>query len=107
MTERLKHATRTVRAGQPVELTLRDDGQSAHDFTLTDGVAQPVNGLGGISSTEPSFVVDVKPRSCRVAPIAPTGLQRCPGRVRSHPPPPAGRAGSRPERPGPAAMDTG
>ena len=32
----------TVRAGQPIELTLRNDGQMPHDFTLNDGVAQPV-----------------------------------------------------------------
>jgi uncharacterized cupredoxin-like copper-binding protein len=32
----------TVRVGQPVELTLRNDGDSAHDFTLTEGVAQPI-----------------------------------------------------------------
>ena len=32
----------TVRAGQPIGLTLRNDGQMPHDFTLNDGVAQPV-----------------------------------------------------------------
>ena len=32
----------TVRAGQPVELTLRNVGQFPHDFTLTEGVLQPV-----------------------------------------------------------------
>jgi nitrite reductase (NO-forming) len=32
----------TVRAGQPVQLTLRNEGQMVHDFTLADGVAQPV-----------------------------------------------------------------
>jgi nitrite reductase (NO-forming) len=31
-----------VRAGQQIELTLRNAGQMPHDFTLTDGVAQPV-----------------------------------------------------------------
>ena len=35
-------STITVRAGQPVELTLRNTGQMPHDFTLSDGVAQPV-----------------------------------------------------------------
>ena len=28
--------------GQPVQLTLRNTGVAQHDFTLTDGVAQPV-----------------------------------------------------------------
>jgi uncharacterized cupredoxin-like copper-binding protein len=32
----------TVRAGQPVELMLRNNGQLPHDFTLSDGVARPV-----------------------------------------------------------------
>jgi uncharacterized cupredoxin-like copper-binding protein len=32
----------TVRAGQPVELTLTNDGSSDHDFALSEGVAQPV-----------------------------------------------------------------
>jgi uncharacterized cupredoxin-like copper-binding protein len=32
----------SVRAGQPIELTLRNDGQMPHDLTLNDGVAQPV-----------------------------------------------------------------
>ena len=35
-------STITVRAGQPIELTLRNTGQLPHDFTLSDGVAQPV-----------------------------------------------------------------
>ena len=32
----------SVRAGQPLELTLHNAGRSAHDLTLRDGVAQPV-----------------------------------------------------------------
>ena len=32
----------SVQAGQPVELTLRNAGQMPHDFTLNEGVAQPV-----------------------------------------------------------------
>jgi nitrite reductase (NO-forming) len=32
----------TVRAGEPVELTLTNDGSSDHDFALSEGVAQPV-----------------------------------------------------------------
>lgn len=35
-------ASFVVRAGEPVELTLRNDGQMVHDFALTEGVAQPV-----------------------------------------------------------------
>jgi uncharacterized cupredoxin-like copper-binding protein len=31
-----------VRAGQPVELTLRNGGGIPHDFALTEGVSQPV-----------------------------------------------------------------
>ena len=33
----------TVRAGQPIDLTLRNEDASAHDLTLKEGVAQPVN----------------------------------------------------------------
>jgi plastocyanin len=32
----------SVHTGQPLELTLRSAGQSAHDLTLSEGVAQPV-----------------------------------------------------------------
>jgi uncharacterized cupredoxin-like copper-binding protein len=39
---RFEPAAISVRAGQPVELTLRNDGQMPHDFTLSEGVAQPV-----------------------------------------------------------------
>jgi uncharacterized cupredoxin-like copper-binding protein len=31
-----------VKAGQPVELTLHNGGDNAHDFSLSAGVAQPV-----------------------------------------------------------------
>jgi nitrite reductase (NO-forming) len=31
-----------VKAGQPVELTLHNSGDTAHDFSLSAGVAQPV-----------------------------------------------------------------
>ena len=39
----------TVRAGQPVELTLQNKGQVPHDFTLADGLSQPVKvtAMGG------------------------------------------------------------
>src|SRR5438552_15066459 len=35
-------ASITVLAGQPVQLTLRNNGLMPHDFTLNYGVAQPV-----------------------------------------------------------------
>ena len=35
-------STIDVHAGQPVQLTLQNNGTIAHDFALTDGVAQPV-----------------------------------------------------------------
>ena len=49
----------TVRAGQPVELTLQNDGSSDHDFALSDGVAQPVKivAKGGQSATS-TFTLD-------------------------------------------------
>jgi len=49
----------TVRAGQPVELTLQNDGSNDHDFMLSDGVAQPVKILvkGGQSGTS-TFTLD-------------------------------------------------
>ena len=31
-----------MRAGQPVELTLRNGGSTLHDFALTEGVSGPV-----------------------------------------------------------------
>jgi uncharacterized cupredoxin-like copper-binding protein len=33
----------TARAGQPIQVTLDNGGQIAHDFAMTDGVAQPVS----------------------------------------------------------------
>jgi uncharacterized cupredoxin-like copper-binding protein len=43
----------TLRAGQPVEVTLQNDGSSDHDFALSDGMAQPVKIVvkGGQSAT--------------------------------------------------------
>jgi uncharacterized cupredoxin-like copper-binding protein len=35
-------AALVVRAGQPIELTLRNGGGIPHDFALTEGVASPV-----------------------------------------------------------------
>src|SRR5579859_7383990 len=34
--------TLSARAGQPIQVTLKNSGQLAHDFDITDGVAQPV-----------------------------------------------------------------
>lgn len=31
-----------IQAGHPVQLTLKNDGQMVHDFTLSDGLTQPV-----------------------------------------------------------------
>jgi nitrite reductase (NO-forming) len=49
----------TVRAGQPVELTLQNDGSNDHDFALSDGVGQPVKVVvkGGQSATS-TFTLD-------------------------------------------------
>jgi nitrite reductase (NO-forming) len=35
-------STMTVHAGQPVELTLDNTGAMPHDFSLTEGVSEPV-----------------------------------------------------------------
>jgi len=49
----------TVRAGQPVELTLTNDGSSDHDFALSEGVGEPVKVVvrGGQSATA-TFTLD-------------------------------------------------
>ena len=49
----------TVRAGQPVELTVTNDGSSDHDFTLSEGVVAPVKIVvkGGQSATS-TFTLD-------------------------------------------------
>jgi uncharacterized cupredoxin-like copper-binding protein len=49
----------TVKAGQPIELTLQNDGSNDHDFALSDGVAQPVKIVlkGGQSGTS-TFTLD-------------------------------------------------
>lgn len=39
---RFEPGTITVRAGQPVELTLQNRGSMAHDLSLFEGVSQPV-----------------------------------------------------------------
>ncbi len=49
----------TVRTGQPVQLTLQNKGQMPHDFTLGDGVAQPVKitAMGGQTASG-TFTID-------------------------------------------------
>lgn len=42
-TMRFDPSSIAVRAGEPIQLTLINSGQVVHDFTLTDGVAQPVH----------------------------------------------------------------
>jgi uncharacterized cupredoxin-like copper-binding protein len=39
---RFEPSTMVVRAGQPVELTLRNDSELPHDFVLSEGVRQPI-----------------------------------------------------------------
>ena len=50
----------SVRAGQPLALTLRNADQSAHDLTLDEGVAQPVKLTvnGGEETTSRTFTFD-------------------------------------------------
>jgi uncharacterized cupredoxin-like copper-binding protein len=49
----------TVRAGEPIQLTLQNKGQMPHDFTLGDGVTQPVKitAMGGQSASA-RFTID-------------------------------------------------
>jgi nitrite reductase (NO-forming) len=52
-------ATITVHARQPVQLMLRNTGAMQHDFTLTDGVAQPVKITAGAGQTASgTFTID-------------------------------------------------
>ncbi|HEY2594436.1 MAG TPA: cupredoxin domain-containing protein [Chloroflexota bacterium] len=48
-----------VHAGQPVQLTLQNTGDNAHDFTLGEGVSQPVKitATAGQSATA-TFTID-------------------------------------------------
>ena len=49
----------SVRAGQPVELTLRNTGQTPHDFMLKEGVAQPVKlTVNGGETTSGTITLD-------------------------------------------------
>jgi uncharacterized cupredoxin-like copper-binding protein len=49
----------SLRAGQPLELTLRNAGQTEHDFTLSVGVAQPVKlAVNGGQTATSTFTID-------------------------------------------------
>jgi uncharacterized cupredoxin-like copper-binding protein len=49
----------SVRAGQPLELTLRNSGQMPHDFTLNEGTAQPVKlTVNGGETASGTFTID-------------------------------------------------
>jgi plastocyanin len=37
--------TLTAKAGQPIQVTLDNTGQLVHDFSITDGVSQPVKSV--------------------------------------------------------------
>jgi uncharacterized cupredoxin-like copper-binding protein len=52
-------ATLAIRAGQPVELTLRNSGGLPHDFTLAEGASRPVKieALGG-QTGRGTFTID-------------------------------------------------
>ncbi len=48
-----------VRAGQPVEVTLRNDSGISHDFTLSSGPAQPVKIVAAAGQTATgTFTID-------------------------------------------------
>ncbi|MGH2451886.1 MAG: cupredoxin domain-containing protein [Candidatus Limnocylindria bacterium] len=48
-----------VKAGVPIELTLRSIGLAAHDLTITDGVSAPVKvEVDGGGSTSATFTLD-------------------------------------------------
>jgi uncharacterized cupredoxin-like copper-binding protein len=52
-------STITVKAGQPVEVTLRNEGFLPHDFTLSEGVSEPVKiAGGGGQTTSGTFTID-------------------------------------------------
>ena len=52
-------ASLTVRAGQPVELILVNEGTLAHDFTLTEGVSRPFKlDAPGERTTRATFTVE-------------------------------------------------
>ncbi|MGI9146123.1 MAG: cupredoxin domain-containing protein [Chloroflexota bacterium] len=52
-TFKFQPATLTVKAGQPVQLTFSNTGQTLHDWSLADGAGQPVKiiAAGGASAS--------------------------------------------------------
>jgi len=68
-----------VRAGQPVELTLRNGGGIPHDFTLAEGVSRPVKieAQGG-QTARGTFTIDTPGTytfDCSVPGHAPAGMR--------------------------------
>jgi uncharacterized cupredoxin-like copper-binding protein len=68
-----------VRAGQPVELTLRNGGAVPHDFTLAEGVSRPVKieAQGG-QTARGTFTIDTPGTytfDCSVPGHAPAGMR--------------------------------
>ena len=56
---RFEPAAIRVRAGQPLELTLRNRDQSAHDLTLNEGAAQPIKlAVNGGETTSRTLTFD-------------------------------------------------
>jgi len=56
---RFEPSSITARAGQPVELTLQNDGQISHDFTLTEGATGPVKAVAaGRQTATGTFTVE-------------------------------------------------
>jgi len=52
-------ATLEVQAGQPLELTVENVGGMAHDFSLSEGVAQPVRiEAAGGQTAGATFTID-------------------------------------------------
>ena len=56
---RFQPSTLSVHAGEPVQLTLQNTGQLPHDFTLTEGVTEPVKitAMGGTAASA-TFTID-------------------------------------------------
>lgn len=58
-TMKFEPATLTVKAGQPVQVTFKNDGQIVHDWTLSNGVSSKAVALAqGKSSGSVVFTID-------------------------------------------------
>lgn len=56
---RFEPASITATAGQPVQLTLRNEGHAPHDFSLSDGVTRPVKiKADGGKTASATFTID-------------------------------------------------